>query len=61
VWIAYPDGIQEIVLEGDSLEEAKAEFSELCENYHKNWNKKPILEYLKSLKDTKMTAHGSES
>jgi hypothetical protein len=61
VWIAHPQGIQEIVLQGDDLESAKSNFAALCENYHQNWNKKPILEYLKSLKDTKMTAHGSES
>lgn len=61
VWIAHPQGIQEIVLQDEELENAKRAFASLCENYHQNWNKKPILEYLKSLKDTKMTAHGSES
>jgi len=60
VWIAYTEGIQEIILEGNDLEDAKSEFIALCKNYHQNWNKKPILEYLKSLEASKMTAHGSE-
>jgi len=61
VWIACPEGIQEIILEGDSLESAKSEFIQLCQNYYQNWNKKPILEYLKSLESTKMIDYGSES
>lgn len=61
VWIAHPEGIQSIILENDELEYAKKQFSDLCENYHQNWNKKPIIEYLKALKDSKMTTHGSES
>jgi hypothetical protein len=61
VWISYGDGIQTIILEGEELEEAKRNFLTLCENYHRNWNKKPILEYLKALKDSKKTTHGSES
>lgn len=61
IWIAHPEGIQEIILEGALLEKAKLDFSKLCENYHKKWNKKPIIEYLKALKDTKNTHNGSES
>ena len=61
VWISYPEGIQAIILEGAELEKAKADFMKLCENYHKNWNKIPIIEYLKGLKDTKMTTDDSES
>lgn len=60
VWISHPNGVQEVILEGRDLELAKEEFSSLCENYHKNWNKKQIVEYLKSLKDSKMTTDGSE-
>lgn len=61
VWIAYPEGVQEIILEGEDLQRAKDEFIALCKNYHQNWNKRPILEYLKSLEASKMTEHGSES
>jgi hypothetical protein len=60
VWISHPEGIQSIILEGDELISAREDFKKLCENYHKNWNKKQIIDYLKSLKDSKMTAHGSE-
>jgi hypothetical protein len=58
VWIAHPGGIQAIILEDEDLEIAKKQFSELCENYHKNWNKKPIIEYLKTLKNN---SNASES
>jgi hypothetical protein len=53
VWISYPEGVQKIVLEGESLISERENFRLLCENYHKNWNKKPIIEYLKNLKDSK--------
>ena len=51
VWISHPDGVQAIILEDDTLQAAKEEFAALCENYHANWNKKPIIEYLKTLKN----------
>lgn len=61
VWISHSEGIQSIVLERDELEYAKKQFTDLCKNYHQNWNKKTIIEYLKASKDTKMTNNGSES
>jgi len=53
IWISHPEGIQEIVLQGEDLETAKADFINLCKNYHKNWNKKQIFDYLKSLSQVK--------
>lgn len=61
VWISYPEGIQKIVLEGTDLLNERQNFQVLCENYHKNWNKRLIIEYLKNLRTLKITENGGES
>jgi hypothetical protein len=53
VWISFQDGIQLVSLEGHTLKEYREKFTVLCENYHASWDKKPIYEYLKSLKSSK--------
>jgi hypothetical protein len=43
LWISNPHGIQERILEGTELEEMKAEFIELSNQYHRNWNPEEII------------------
>jgi hypothetical protein len=43
LWISNPHGIQEEILQGEELEVMKAEFIELTNQYHRNWNPEEII------------------
>lgn len=37
IWISHPDGVQRVVVQGQELEDAKAEFLTYCKKYHEMW------------------------
>lgn len=43
LWISSPHGIQERILHGEELESMKAEFIELANQYHRNWNPEELI------------------
>lgn len=45
VWISSPSGMQIEILEGEELEQKKAEFIDLAKRFHEAWDIEPIRNY----------------
>lgn len=48
IWISHNDGVQQIIVEGDEMEESKKEFIKLTEAYHSMWDVSPFEEHIKN-------------
>ena len=45
VWLSSPDGMQIEILEGEELEQKKAEFIDLTRRFHEAWDVEPIRKH----------------
>lgn len=45
IWISYSDGVQNVIVEGERLEQKKKEFIYYCQKYHEMWESDKIRNF----------------